>query len=232
MPRRSRAYTKEKPYTIYDPRDGGSVLHSSVLEEGTDYTRVVVIDPGPVNCGFRIATRDNTTGVISTDMQTRLQFKKCKYEGCAEGKESVSYTNVYRVLDPYKSWFCMSHYILVEKQLKINYNLIRFGQHLITYMMGCTRNEGLRPIVVELDSRFKTRELGAPSGMKKRDIKGWAVVKSKEILLSRGDQKAYEALCCASKGDDIGDVVCYEEAFWSLLKRCDGIPKARNRLGV
>jgi hypothetical protein len=115
----------------------------------------------------------------------------------------------------------MCQYILIESQLPINYDAVRMSQHLITFLMMNLANKGVKPMICEIDTYFKSRIFNAPKKMKKPELKKWCRDQALELLKKRGDTQAYEALISAGKQDDMGDVVMYCEG-WALAMK-DGI---------
>lgn len=197
-------------YTIFNPHDLPPLI-------GADHVVVTVIDPGITNAAIRQAVRCNRTKKVVTQLQIKVDFthETLKREG--PGSETSHYTSACRVLDSYAEYFQHSHYILVESQLTINPDMTRMGQHLISHLMNIIKNKGYRPLIVELDPHLKTRLLDCPPKMKKPQYKAWCRDKAVEILKERGDYETANLIETTSKGDDHGDVVCYEVVWWLML---------------
>lgn len=199
----------DNPFIIFNPHDSGSEVQG-----GVDYIRIVVIDPGIRNCGFRIARKEGPK--IVTEFQERADFVKKK-----DGTDY--YIEMIRFFSRYEEYIKWSHYIVVESQLAINYDLTRMGQHILTYLMVTVKNRGFRPIIVEIDSHTKSRMLNAPR-MKKPQLKKWCVTAALHILKQRNDMDAYHLIANSKKKDDHADTVCYEYVWWIILQNNPNIP--------
>ncbi|CAH6418698.1 Hypothetical protein POVN_LOCUS417 [uncultured virus] len=214
------------PYIVFNPHSLQPLVPSESINVDWHATIVVVIDPGIKNCAIRKASRNNRTGAVETIFQVKVDFT---HESLTEGAgiltnttgmgiETVYYANVKRALKEFIEHFCWCHYIIIESQLAINYDLVRMGQHLISFMMYVTEDKGFRPLIIEIDAHLKSRMLSAPPKMTKPQLKKWAREKAIELLKERGDFATARMIEKASKGDDHGDVVLYEVIWWLILE--------------
>jgi len=222
------------PFLIYDPHDSpGPLFPTPEMIAATGRTncsfyQLTAIDPGIKNCGIRVERRwsvNNQLVQIETVMNVRIDFKTritalnkgidLSLTGIGGNANTIYYTESIKMLEKYMPLFAQSQYIIIESQLTLNYELTRFGQHLITYMTIGVRNKGCLPLIIEIDSKFKTKVFDIKSDV---DIKKWAVEKAYELFRRNNDAVGIGALDSGkSKKDDLSDVVCYCEAWWIVL---------------
>jgi hypothetical protein len=219
-----KAPTSVKPaYLIFNPH---SLQPCIGLPSGNIIT--TTIDPGIKNCAIRCAEYDVTTCRSRTLVLTNINFTAAAHSAnsidAISGMDTSYYSAIFSALEPYTKYFQESHYIGVESQLAINYDLVRMGQHIITYIMTLVRDKGNRPYIMEIDSHLKTRMLHAPPKMTKPQRKKWAADYAINYL-ELYDQEPQIANYIRSQGkkDDYGDVVCYEKVIIIILSQ--GIAK-------
>lgn len=204
------------PYVIFNP-------HSlpPCIGESSDQIVITAIDPGIKNCGMRTSIYTMSTQLSQTLQMCNINFTAEGFHPVAaagtSGMETQYYTAIFLAFEPYLQYFLNSQYICVESQLPINYDLVRMGQHITTYLMTVIRNKGCRPLIVELDPHTKTRMLNAPPKMTKPQIKAWCRLAAIHFLKVNGEPHIAEFLEKQRKGDDMGDVVCYEKCMILIL---------------
>lgn len=207
------------PYTAYNP-------HSRSLTErkwNQGYYRVVSIDPSGrsgKNFGFRVEQRPGPGdyGNITADLFIRysIQIGNVEPEDECLCKKYDLLTNF---LDENLSLFLTSHIILIERQLPENYSAVRFSQHILSYFLIKLKDTELLPLILEVDSKLKIRQLGIPSGLPKKEYKTRLIEKAKELLRMRGDIEGVKFIEKSKiKADDICDCVCQIEAIFSYFK--------------
>jgi hypothetical protein len=186
---------KKHPWTVFNPHTLDALLpmHETLT--------ICLIDPGIKNCAVRVAQRKGDT--ITTILQTKTSFE--------------NYTDVMKYFIDLRPHLLMCHYIIVESQLRVNYDLIRMSQHIMSTIMLLVMDQGLRPLVIEVDATLKSRMLDAPKGLTKPQLKKWTTHMALRILESRGDHETVKLIQKAKKKDDHGDVVCYDQVFWLIL---------------
>lgn len=218
--RTSKAQSPDKtPFTIFNP-------HSIDLNERKwmqDYYQVVSIDPSLKNLGFRIERR-YINGKIIPIVYMRKNFAPQipKDENGNPLQEQLIicdyYESITNFLDQYHNEFMNSHFVIIERQLPHNHKAVRISQHVISYFCIKLKNAPLLPIIAEVDSKLKSRQLGAPKGLGERQVKQWLIEKAKELLQMRGDKVSYNHLMKEKKKDDLADIVCQVEALFSYMK--------------
>lgn len=192
------------PYIMFNPHSQSPCVASS-----TGLIYLVIIDPGIVNCCIRSSAYNPKTGVSKTLCQCLINF--------TTGEGISCYDSVMKVLEPFIPHFTNAHYIGIESQLAINYDLTRMGQHLITYLMCHVRDKGHRPYILELDSHLKTQMLGAPKKMTKPQRKKWARDIGIQFLDQAGEPEVADMIRKCTKGDDHGDTICYEKVMIQII---------------
>jgi len=236
-----------KEYISYLYQNNETGLSKNLIESQTGlwsiknetFIQTIAIDPGTKNCGIRITRRWSYKGVfpqpgqppvfkgqIQTVMMVSIDFtnqvflrdeKTGQEKKTQDDPNTIYYSQVPRYLDKYIDLFSMSQYITIESQLGINYDMIRFGQHLISYIMLKVANKGCRPLVIEIDSHFKTRLLGASGKMDKPARKRWCAEMGKKLVELWQDDSGIEAFKIIKKKDEPGDITCQDEAWWRML---------------
>jgi hypothetical protein len=186
------------------------------------FIQICAIDVGIRNCGIRIERRWEKANIVETVMLARIDFVKSE----KVATNTIYYSNSIEILKNYLPHFEMCQYILIESQLPINYDAVRMSQHIITFLMANLANKGVKPMICEIDTYFKSRIFNAPKKMKKPELKKWCRDRALELLQKRGDTEAYNAMVAAGKQDDMGDVVMYCEG-WALAMK-DGIQPIKN----
>lgn len=174
---------------------------------------ICAIDPGIRNLCLRISKYNR-----ATEKSTSIVFDKIDLiEAKDEGRSIDYYGRMFNHLDKYKHLLINCQYIGVEAQLPINYDMVRMGQHIITYLMCLVRNLGCKPLIFEIDPKLKSKMLLAPK-MNKAELKIWSRDMAVMFLRNDGEVKAADILEKLPKGDDYGDVICYEKVIILLLE--------------
>ena len=211
----------------YNPHSTKPLIHSGQYYPYENFIVACFIDPGKVNCGIRICINNLNTDKITTIMQYNFNFMHESFATISgDDRDNVHYSNSIKILSKYLSLFQFCHYIVIERQLKQNYSMIRFSQHLISFFLYITRDVGFKPLIVEIDSSLKTRLLGAPNfGKDKPARKKWSVQKAIEILKNRGEHDYADLIKNLTKADEHGDCVSMDEVWWKIIfNHKNGIP--------
>jgi len=182
-----------------------------------DYRQIVSIDPGKKNYAFRIERRYDDGRIIP------IVFDKTAIETISI-VDDTAVVDTYKVLteflDKYKQFYDNCHYVIIEKQLAVNYKAVRISQHTISYFTFRLFNKPLLPPIIEVDSKLKGKMLEAPKGMGDGQLKVWAVTRAREMFEARNDQFSLGVLDhFKSKQDDLSDTACQIEAFFIYLKQ-------------
>lgn len=223
------------PWQIYNPHPIS--LNSPLIgqtKSGKEWVQVAAIDPALRNCAVRIERRtydkcgDFPTcdpKSIETIVQTCFDFLPSSGASLNFHQECVmsqAYESAIKMIASLASHFAACQYILIESQLPINYEMTRMGQHLISILMFTLRECGSRPLIVEIDAKFKSSSNffpDAPGRVKKPELKKWAAAKGIEILRQNGDAAVADFVASERKRDDHGDVICYTTAWFQMLKQ-------------
>ena len=199
-------------FTCYNPH-----TISLNLRKWPDIVQVVSIDPGIRNLALRVESRGitNNSYPIKTLVFDKLHIKE--EDRKLQGNVDQLFLLITNFLDQYLHIFKNSHIMLIERQIPKNYRAVRISQHVISYFMFNFKNilPNL-PMIFEVDSKLKGRELGASKHLNERGIKQWSVDFAKSLLIKRQDYLGLEILNKTKKKDDHADTVCQIEAFFSF----------------
>lgn len=208
--------------------------HDNVTRNWTQgFYRVVSIDPGEKNLAIRIERRSVDAKIIVTEFFDKYDLhsystinntssgtnirggKGVKNDG-RNGSVSEIYDIVIKILDKYIQYFLESHMILIERQMTINYRMVRLSQCIITYFLMKLEKAIYYPMIFEISNKLKSDMLNAPKGLNPKEMKQWAIELALLILECRGDTKSIEHIKTAPKRkqDDLSDVVIQIEAFF------------------
>lgn len=201
-------------YISHHVHDDVSDRDWSNLEEMT----LVIIDPGKVNFALRIEKRIRKTATVETLVYLR------KYLGLDDqDKElikpvSIFYRDMLRLLDQYRDLYLQTHIVLIEKQVRDNYNMTTTGPFIVSYFSTLLRNTPLKPMIVEMNPTMKSSVLGDPVFLETWDVKEWSIHIARALLVARGDEKGLASFDeDKEKSDDKADVVIMPEAFMLQL---------------
>lgn len=224
MYRRAARYNKnaptsaKAPYLIFNPHEGEAPLNSKKLYPTYEpWVQITAIDPGIKNCAIHVIRR--TKSETKTLMLNKFNFTISSHDESTIGLDTMYYTRVIEYFGQYINYFTTSQYIIIESQLPINYDMVRLCQHIITFLLLYVKNQGLKPLIVEIDPKFKSKLFGAPPKMTYAELKKWAWENAVKILNARGDSQTAKVITDSGKKDDYGDVICYTEAWWLVLSQ-------------
>ena len=200
-------------YTVYNP-------HTISLEKRQtgDVVKVISIDPGIRNLALRVESRGMTSNNYPIKTIVFEKLKITEEDRRLEGNQDQLYFLMTQFLDKYREIFKTCDFLIIERQLAINYKAVRISQHIITYFLILFKDRmPLLPVVYEVDPKLKGRELGASKHLNERGIKQWAVDHGKALLTKRQD---YDALKVVQKNkqksDDLCDTIVQAESFFSF----------------
>lgn len=181
--------------------------------EKRDFIRVMSIDPGKRNFCFRIEMRNLISGKITPEVYERIDL----IGTLVDGRVIVDFinNNALIILDTYISLILNCDLVIIERQMATNYKMVRFSQHVITYLMVKLRDNSLKTVIMEIDSKMKTKILKAPKGLGAKEVKKWSIERALEILTLRNDQNSLMIINKAkTKKDDLADTVVQIEAVF------------------
>lgn len=204
------------PYTYHK-----IISHDNIKRNWNQgFYRIISIDPGEKNLAIRIERRSPDAKNIITeffdkyDLSTHSTISK-NYDSRKESSISEVYDITINILDKYKQYFLESHMILIERQMTINYRMVRLSQCIITYFLITLKNAIYCPMIYEISNKLKSDMLNAPKGLNPKEMKQWAIQLAILILEQRGDHESKKIIETAPKRkqDDLSDVVIQIEAF-------------------
>jgi hypothetical protein len=137
-----------------------------------------------------------------------LTKKKTKRQSgtkeAAENKKGVDLM-LFKIMDDHKHIWDDCQIFLVERQMTINKQALKLSHYLEAYL----KIHYPEKKIINYNSSFKTKKLGAVRLKTKLDRKKWTISYTKDVL--KGDNlKYFESL---KKQDDIADVVCMIESY-------------------
>lgn len=208
---------REKPddtsYTLLN----STTVKRAEWPDRMSYYNVMSLDPATKNFAIRVERRW-ANGKVETVM-----FDKYNFVLDDPVMTNLSYE---RGLDHFKKLFNIAkdcHYILSERQLPQNYKAVRMSQHVLSTLMMATMDCSVKPVIIEVNSQLKGRQLGAPRGCRDKELKKWSVEIGTELLIFRDDQYALSILKKTKKKDDLCDTVLQAEALFQLLGDLIGV---------
>jgi hypothetical protein len=222
MRKRFSKQSDKSPYVIFNPH---TTKPCTPYQDGSIVT--TCIDPAILNCAFRTAVYDINTRKSRTLFMLKFDFTESssKFSTLGHyGMETRYYSTIYETLAPYEEYFLASQYICIESQMSFNYQMTRMGQHLISYMMQTVRNKGAKPLIIEICSKTKSQMLNAPPKLNSAQLKLWAHEMGIKYLEADGEIERANFLRSLpktgkNKGNDYGDVICYEKCLLLLLSQ-------------
>ena len=209
--------SQEPDKSLYTIHHCHNTLEPIQWNTRSDYYRIMSIDPGKKNFCFRIEMRNLITKKIMTEV-----FEKIDLIGSQNtDRVTVDYVNrnVMLILDKYMHLILNCNIVIIERQLSINYKMVRFSQHIISYLMIRLMDNSLKTVILEIDSKLKTKQLRAPKSLGAKETKLWAIEKATELLTLRNDNVSINIMNKAqkSKKDDLADTVVQIEAVFKLF---------------
>lgn len=188
------------------------------LDISDDYCQVACIDPAVENYALRIERR----GVPQDDSPYAtyiipLAFIKTKFNK-TEDDICTLYFELNKFLDSYLDLLKECHILMIERQLDKNPAATKVAQQTLAYFMNVAISSAKSPTVIDVDSKNKSRYLGAPKGLVKTQLKNWGVAKALELLRYRQDDWSETVITSNRKKDDLADVVLHIEALFIICK--------------
>ena len=157
-------YGKKTPKR--EKKDGEKISdHGSDLGNYETGFTCLAIDPGIKNYAIRVEKREHNPLKITTLLYEKIDFEREKLSSTL--RELTEYLqSIYEILEE-------CDVFLVERQDVQNYKSTRIMQHTLTYLSMNFPHM----VIQEFDSRFKTRKLGAPTGLGRKAVKEWTINK-------------------------------------------------------
>ncbi len=180
--------------------------------------RFASIDPGGLrkdtrSFALRIENRNFTTGNVKMEVFDLVKFTHPTDQDLKKKATSELYQRVNVFLNKYKDHFLKTHIIIIEQQLHVNYQSIRMMQHVISYFSFLLSDSKLLPMIIEVDSKLKTKTLNSPPHLNDTGIKKWAIDIAIQLLTLQDDQASVDIINSYKKKDDLADTVMQIEAF-------------------
>lgn len=203
------------PYNFYSPHSRNRTSNDWKQNEYI----IISIDPGIKNYAIRVEsreridpdTKDEKVGTIKPLLYELLHPVMTKNDPIEK-----AINNLTLFLNNHVELFKKCHMVIIERQMHMNYKSSRIMQHTITYFMVHLKDAIRLPLIIELDSKLKGRQLGAPSGITEGELKKWATREAMDLLYRRKDWVSYAKIQNEKKKDDLSDTVMQIEALFDL----------------
>lgn len=177
-----------------------------VPEIPDDGYQVVSIDPGIKNFAMRVEKRYRD-GRVETLYMAKTTFA---------GKGGITPEVLHQSLELLKTHMALleqSHVVVIERQMGINHRVSHLFQHLLTFFLVHAPLFRHPCVVMSVSPKLKGQALGAPKGLKYKELKSWSVAKARELLTARGDRHGLDLLK-KGKVDDLADTIVQAEALF------------------
>lgn len=137
----------------------------------------------------------------------------CKYKKAFDEPMRV-YGRLTKLLDSIKEELVQCDLVIVESQLKINYKMTRFGQHILSYFTSLALSSPAQFLIVEVDPKLKS----TLASKKPDDVKKWAVEYARELATKCDDTEGLKLLNMRGKTNDFADTLVQIEGFLRFVK--------------
>jgi len=200
-------HSNKSAYTVYNPHTDISNRDWSKLRT----IRVVSIDPGRSNFCIRVEDRPLVSGNIVPIIYERVTFSNSKDE-----TQDTIYSDLSRYLLSKHDILSQAHVVIIERQLPVNYPLVRISQHILTWFMEYLRDKPNLAVILEVSGDLKKKAYQLTK-MTKAEAKKWAATNVPLIFQRRGDTQSLQIINNSKKKDDLGDVVLQVEAVCDMM---------------
>jgi len=177
----------------------------------TPFIAVISIDPGVKNYAVRYE-RWYPNAHVETIFFTVTSFIYIQPDGSTN-----IYSQIRHFFQQLESFFPEINYVIVEKQLPINYRSTVIQNYTLAYFNDKLADLPNLPDIISLSPRIKGRYLGAPPTLNKRGLKQWAVEKALHICQQRGDEFSLSVFKKSRKKDDLADTLVQVVSFFMAI---------------
>ncbi len=193
-------------------------LHSRTDEiVQRDYIQITSVDPAKKNFTIRIERRYSDRVVTGV-------FKRLDLTNSEDVSIENSLLRLSAELDNISKEINNSDFIFIEKQLPSNYIAVRICQHALSYFLFYLRDNRRLTRVFEVSPKIKNLVIKPPKGTKSKGLKKLSIIKGREILERRQDEKGLSILQeNKKKQDDLCDTICQLESMLIELKISDNL---------
>ena len=212
----------KKPKKPANPK-GKYIIHSDHqrLPVERDITQYLAFDPGRKNLAMRVERRhksylDDYCALILTIAQGKHQIVYQRVR-VGTGSKSKATLQIHSLLHTYVAHYDRLNIVLIEGQMDKNREMMHLQYTVISYFLL------LYPhiVVVEIGSKLKSINLGAPPKLTQHFLKKWGCAKAMSLATRRNDRKFIHYIEKQTKGklkkdikiDDDCDTLIEIEAF-------------------
>lgn len=178
-------------------------LNRSERKWDGDYIQVLSIDPAVKNLAIRIERWYKNKTIVP------VYFNKHDLLEQKEDDESYNYAfySSLILLKKLEPLIQQTHVFIIEKQLPVNYKVVRISQHLITFIGTAIHNNKLLASIYEVDPKLKGEMFGAGK-ISEAELKDWSVKIALELLNKRNDSESLKVFqMFPKKQDDLADTI-------------------------
>ncbi len=200
-------------FTVYNPNNKTC---EACMEEWPEFVNIISVDPGIRNLVVRVENRAiHKDGPIKTIVFEKLHISEESRK--LDGNVDNLFLYITDFLDKYLHVFKNCQFLIIERQVPMNYRAVRISQHIISYFLMHFKNNGIGSLIYEVDPKLKGKQLGAPKNLNERGLKQWAVEECKRLFDKRKDVLGLKILNDnKKKADDHSDTVIQIEAFFKF----------------
>lgn len=228
------SYYTRRPKKSKEEKTLFTIYHNHTRPESErvwtqNYYQVCAIDPAIKNFALRVEQRYSDGRIIPvlfSNNNFTPRSGEDEKKGISNGNENTSFDLASKFLDQYYNIFKECHIFIIERQMAFNFRALSMSLLVLGYLHTKLRDAPLLPIILLIDAKVKTQQLGGALSYKGENnaIKKWAVDKAIQLLTLRCDKYSLDILNKQRKKDDLADTVVMIEALFSLWN----LPLTRN----
>lgn len=177
-----------------------------------DTVMVLAIDPGTVQFGLRFEQRYNT-GAVTTLFQENARIAESTDE------PTTVLVNMRNYLDRFRDKWSLLHFVIIEKQMKINDSAAQIRDYMLMYFALHLRDLPNRPMLIIASAKAKSSKLNAPNGMNKTALKAWTRKYAEYVLQMQQDKYGHDTYTAypTSMKNELADCIAMSNAYFAYI---------------
>lgn len=222
-------------YAVYHPPGITSIPFRGIPPDG-----YVCVSIDPAIAAFAIRVERRTATNVETVVMQKLDFRdhdNTKKNGGSTRVDPRTLASLTAYLDSIHGILKEARFVVIERQMAVNYKASRVFQHLVTYFCLMARTYDHTCIVMDVSSKLKAAVFGAPKRMSYNETKAWGIGVALALLEERQDDFAIDVIRrhkgkSKTKADDLADTVIQVEAWfrrYDVEMHTSASPNAPNR---
>lgn len=174
---------------------------------------VLAIDPGLTQFGIRFEQR-YANGAVITLFQENARISESTDE------QSTILVNMRNYLDRFRDKWPTLHFVIIEKQMKINDTASQIRDYLLMYFALHLRDLPNRPMLILASAKAKSSKLNAPNGMNKNALKAWTRKYAEYVLQQQQDKLGYDTYMAysVSMRNELADCIAMTNAYFAYIR--------------